>query len=77
MKLKIAKIAEFISAPPTTSEQVVGGYSIDSRSIQVGELFFAVKGERLDGQPRLFGGGNQVEKEQLAFWQLGQNGRRV
>ena len=25
------------------------GYSIDSRTIQPGELFFAVKGERLDG----------------------------
>src|SRR5205823_2623782 len=25
------------------------GYSIDSRSVQPGELFFAVKGERLDG----------------------------
>jgi UDP-N-acetylmuramoyl-tripeptide--D-alanyl-D-alanine ligase len=49
MKLKVSKIAEFISAPPTTSEQVACGYSIDSRSIQVGELFFAVKGERLDG----------------------------
>ena len=25
------------------------GYSIDSRTVQPGELFFAVKGERLDG----------------------------
>src|SRR5438270_4534729 len=49
MKLKVSKIAEFIAAPPTASEQVACGYSIDSRSIQVGELFFAVKGERLDG----------------------------
>src|SRR5690242_4350836 len=49
MKLKVSKIAEFIAAPPTASEQVASGYSIDSRSIQAGELFFAVKGERLDG----------------------------
>src|SRR5256885_5446750 len=49
MKLKVSKIAEFIAAPPTASEQVACGYSIDSRSIQAGELFFAVKGERLDG----------------------------
>ena len=49
MKLKVSKIAEFISAPRTASEQVACGYSIDSRSIQAGELFFAVKGERLDG----------------------------
>ncbi len=25
------------------------GYSIDSRTVRPGELFFAVKGERLDG----------------------------
>ena len=29
--------------------EVVQGYSIDSRTVQAGELFFAVKGERLDG----------------------------
>src|SRR5450631_1330415 len=28
---------------------IAGGYSIDSRTIQPGELFFAVQGERLDG----------------------------
>jgi UDP-N-acetylmuramoyl-tripeptide--D-alanyl-D-alanine ligase len=28
---------------------VAGGYSIDSRSVAPGELFFAVRGERLDG----------------------------
>ena len=27
----------------------VGGISIDSRSLAVGEVFFAVRGERLDG----------------------------
>jgi UDP-N-acetylmuramoyl-tripeptide--D-alanyl-D-alanine ligase len=30
-------------------EQVAQGYSIDTRTIRAGELFFAVKGERLDG----------------------------
>ena len=49
MKLKVSKIAEFISAPHSASEQVACGYSIDSRSIEAGDLFFAVKGERLDG----------------------------
>src|ERR1700736_6318204 len=29
--------------------EVAQGYSIDSRTIGPGELFFAVKGERLDG----------------------------
>ena len=28
---------------------VASGYSIDSRTIAPGELFFAVRGERLDG----------------------------
>src|SRR5579871_2138070 len=27
----------------------VSGYSIDSRTVNAGELFFAVRGERLDG----------------------------
>ena len=50
MKLTLSKIAEFISAagdfPP---EEVAQAYSIDSRTVAPGELFFAVKGERLDG----------------------------
>src|SRR5579859_5935977 len=50
MKLKISKIAEFLSAAgKTNSADEAQGYSIDSRSIKPGELFFAVKGERLDG----------------------------
>jgi UDP-N-acetylmuramoyl-tripeptide--D-alanyl-D-alanine ligase len=55
MKLLLSRIAEFI-AP--TDQAATGqydgrataqGYSIDSRTVQPGELFFAVKGERLDG----------------------------
>jgi UDP-N-acetylmuramoyl-tripeptide--D-alanyl-D-alanine ligase len=50
MKLTLSKIAEFISAtgdfPP---DDLAQGYSIDTRTIRSGELFFAVKGERLDG----------------------------
>ncbi|MFZ0731395.1 MAG: UDP-N-acetylmuramoyl-tripeptide--D-alanyl-D-alanine ligase [Candidatus Sulfotelmatobacter sp.] len=52
MKLKLAKIAEFISAPSaplSDPESIAQGYSIDSRTVAPGELFFAVKGERLDG----------------------------
>ncbi|HET9305513.1 MAG TPA: UDP-N-acetylmuramoyl-tripeptide--D-alanyl-D-alanine ligase [Candidatus Sulfotelmatobacter sp.] len=51
MKLKISKIAEFISAAGKTSSAAdeAQGYSIDSRSLKPGELFFAVKGEHLDG----------------------------
>jgi len=50
MKLTLSKIAEFISAAGKFApEELAEGYSIDSRSVQPGQLFFAVKGERLDG----------------------------
>jgi UDP-N-acetylmuramoyl-tripeptide--D-alanyl-D-alanine ligase len=50
MKLPLAKIAEFISAAEDFDrEGTAQGYSIDSRTIRAGELFFAVKGERFDG----------------------------
>jgi UDP-N-acetylmuramoyl-tripeptide--D-alanyl-D-alanine ligase len=50
VKLTISKIAEFISAAGEFSREAVAqGYSIDSRTIRTGDLFFAVKGERLDG----------------------------
>jgi UDP-N-acetylmuramoyl-tripeptide--D-alanyl-D-alanine ligase len=50
MKLPLARIAEFTGASGEFDRSAIAqGYSIDSRSIQPGELFFAVKGERLDG----------------------------
>jgi len=50
VKLTLAKIAEFISAAGDFPRQdVAHGYSIDSRTVAPGQLFFAVKGERLDG----------------------------
>jgi UDP-N-acetylmuramoyl-tripeptide--D-alanyl-D-alanine ligase len=50
VKLSLSKIAEFISAEGNfPRDEVVQGYSIDSRTVRKGELFFAVKGERLDG----------------------------
>jgi UDP-N-acetylmuramoyl-tripeptide--D-alanyl-D-alanine ligase len=50
MRLALAKIAEFVTADGEFSrEEVAQGYSIDSRTVGAGELFFAVKGERLDG----------------------------
>jgi len=50
MKLPLARVAEFIFATGDFDRQEVAqGYSIDSRTIQPGELFFAVKGERLEG----------------------------
>jgi UDP-N-acetylmuramoyl-tripeptide--D-alanyl-D-alanine ligase len=50
MKLPLWRIAEFIGAASLGNLDVVAsGYSIDSRTIAPGELFFAVKGERFDG----------------------------
>jgi UDP-N-acetylmuramoyl-tripeptide--D-alanyl-D-alanine ligase len=50
MKLSLSRIAEFLSAQGDSGPAAVAkGYSIDSRTLRPGELFFAVKGERLDG----------------------------
>jgi UDP-N-acetylmuramoyl-tripeptide--D-alanyl-D-alanine ligase len=50
MKLSLARAAEFMQATGEFSpDSVASGYSIDSRSLLPGDLFFAVRGERLDG----------------------------
>ncbi len=50
MKLPLWRAAEFMPATGRFDPEAVAvGYSIDSRTIQPGELFFAVKGDRLDG----------------------------
>ncbi len=50
MKLPLGRVAEFASAQGSFPEDAIAaGYSIDSRTLRPGELFFAVKGERLDG----------------------------
>jgi UDP-N-acetylmuramoyl-tripeptide--D-alanyl-D-alanine ligase len=50
MKLTLARAAEFMpAAGGFDHEAVAAGYSIDSRTLQSGDLFFAVRGERLDG----------------------------
>src|SRR5579872_5676325 len=50
MKLPLWRVAEFVQASGKfDGEQVAGGYSIDSRTLQPRDLFFAVRGERLDG----------------------------
>jgi UDP-N-acetylmuramoyl-tripeptide--D-alanyl-D-alanine ligase len=52
MKLPLSRIEEFLGvarAPDEADKLVATGYSIDSRTISPGELFFAVKGERFDG----------------------------
>ncbi len=50
MKLSLSRAAEFMQATGEFDHAAVAsGYSIDSRSLQPGDLFFAVRGERLDG----------------------------
>src|ERR1700730_9609242 len=50
MRLPLSRIGEFIAATGEyVGDEVARGYSIDSRTVKPGELFFAVKGERLDG----------------------------
>ena len=50
MKLSLSKIAELTGgAGEFDPNAIATGYSIDSRTIRSGELFFAVKGEKMDG----------------------------
>jgi UDP-N-acetylmuramoyl-tripeptide--D-alanyl-D-alanine ligase len=53
MKLPLSRIAEFLNVSldrdAVDASALATGYSIDSRTIGPGELFFAVKGEKLDG----------------------------
>ena len=50
MRLPLSRIGEFLKAAGQYDGQATAqGYSIDSRTVQAGEVFFAVKGERLDG----------------------------
>jgi len=50
MKLPLSRVAEFLSATGEFDHKAIAqAYSIDSRTVQPGELFFAVKGERMDG----------------------------
>src|SRR5271165_2683095 len=50
MKLTLSRAAEFMPATGHFDHEAVAlGYSIDSRTLQPGDLFFAVRGERLDG----------------------------
>src|ERR1700756_2413391 len=50
MKLPLSKIEEFLNATGECElKEIAQGSSIDSRTVQPGDLFFAVKGERLDG----------------------------
>ena len=55
MKLTLEKVAEYVSPQVGLSKgefdrhALATGYSIDSRTLKPGDLFFAIKGERFDG----------------------------
>ncbi|MGC2637243.1 MAG: UDP-N-acetylmuramoyl-tripeptide--D-alanyl-D-alanine ligase [Acidobacteriaceae bacterium] len=51
MKLTLAQIARALAAEPVANGDAVTatGYSIDSRTLAPGDLFFAIEGERFDG----------------------------
>jgi UDP-N-acetylmuramoyl-tripeptide--D-alanyl-D-alanine ligase len=50
MKLTLGQVADWIHAEGDFSTDAEAlGYSIDSRTVGAGELFFAVRGERMDG----------------------------
>jgi len=49
MKLTMGKVAAWLGASCGVPDRLVAGYSIDSRSIEPGELFFALRGPRFDG----------------------------
>jgi UDP-N-acetylmuramoyl-tripeptide--D-alanyl-D-alanine ligase len=72
MKLPLGRAAEFMPAEGDFNREAIAlGYSIDSRTVQPGELFFAVKGERLDGHDYVEGAlaagaaGAVVRRDQL------------
>jgi len=49
MILPLAKVAEVLGSGEPVAERVVKGYSIDSRRLEPGQLFFAIRGPRHDG----------------------------
>ena len=64
MKLALSKIAQFTGAlGDFPQEDIARAYSIDSRTIAAGELFFAVKGDRFDGHDFV---GSALEKGAVA-----------
>ena len=50
MKLPLWRIAEFVGAKGECDQEAVAmGYSIDSRTLNPGDLFIAIAGEHFDG----------------------------
>jgi UDP-N-acetylmuramoyl-tripeptide--D-alanyl-D-alanine ligase len=49
MKLTVTEIAKILGTYCGAGDRTAEGYSIDSRTIKPGDLFFAIKGPRFDG----------------------------
>lgn len=49
MELTLGEVAGVLGSSVTTPDRIARGYSIDSRTIAGGDLFFAIRGPRFDG----------------------------
>ncbi len=49
MNLTMGEVAAYLGATSGVADRPVEGYSIDSRSLVPGQLFFAIRGPRFDG----------------------------
>ncbi|HEV2350026.1 MAG TPA: UDP-N-acetylmuramoyl-tripeptide--D-alanyl-D-alanine ligase [Terriglobia bacterium] len=49
MQMSLEEVAAILGSSAGEGGRVAGGCSIDSRTVQPGELFFAIRGPRLDG----------------------------
>jgi UDP-N-acetylmuramoyl-tripeptide--D-alanyl-D-alanine ligase len=49
MELSLGEVAQVLGTSVATPDRIARGYSIDSRTLAEGELFFAIRGRRFDG----------------------------
>lgn len=49
MKLSLGQVACVLGADPPRTDALVSGWSVDSRTLEPGDLFFALRGPRHDG----------------------------
>src|SRR6266849_6756692 len=49
MQLSMGEVAAILGTSCDTPERIAQGFSIDSRTIQPGQVFFAIRGPHLDG----------------------------
>ena len=73
MKLPLWRIAEFVGSKGECDQEAVAmGYSIDSRTLNAGDLFIAIAGERFDGHAYV-----QAALEKGAVGAIVQAGKQV